>query len=175
MYRDQITTEITLPATAPSVSQQFWRLPDGMYDREGRREHLGIDITAAKGTPVLAAATGQVIASFYTPAYGHQVTIDHGGGFRTGYWHLNSRRVEVGDTVKRGQLLGGLGKTGLMASNTLHVHFVVMKRAAGGRFLPVDPSAYWTGGPGRVECFDPKRHWSDRPFKVTYPVLCRPG
>jgi len=176
MYPDQITIAEILPANAPSINQHYRRLPGG--GGQERDEHLGIDITAAKGTPVLAAAAGRVVLSLREPMYGNTVIIDHPPGadgtvMRTLYKHLNSRSVRAGDTVARGQPIGGLGRSGLLASGILHLHFELRKRNARGRYDAVDPGGWWTGGRGRVTCFDATLDWPDSPFRITYPVACR--
>jgi len=177
MYQDQITIPIDLPANAPSVSQLFWLLPDDGGGAQNRNEHLGIDITAQRDTPVIAPADGVVVSAFFEPMYGNRIVVEHdktrdGKRIQTSYWHLNNRKVEVGDKVRRGQLLGGLGNTGAMASGILHVHFAVLEEQPRGEMRPVDPSRYWSGGVGKVECYNPHRYWPRGGTKFTYPVAC---
>jgi len=78
-----------------------------------RRPHLGLDVAGPVGTPIHAAAPGEVVLAeadlFYT---GGTVAIDHGHGLTTIYSHLNSVDVQVGDTVDRGAPIGTLGATG---------------------------------------------------------------
>ena len=80
---------------------------------EARQPHLGIDIAAPAGTPVVAAAAGAVTLAepdlYFT---GGTVVIDHGHGLSTVYSHLSAVGVAVGQEVARGQLIGRIGSTG---------------------------------------------------------------
>lgn len=177
MYREQITIRTVLPPDAPSVFQQFRRLPPSRGGPDDRTEHLGIDFVARAGTPVLAAAPGRVTASFRGPGYGNEVVIDHGTDadgkrVRTVYKHMKTRRVAVGDKVVRGQQIGGVGRSGVMASGINHLHFELQVSPDGKRFTPVDPGAWWTGGAGRPACFRGQRPPA-RPLRITLPVACR--
>jgi murein DD-endopeptidase MepM/ murein hydrolase activator NlpD len=105
--------------------------------------HTGVDLAAPLGTPVLAAADGIVVAVAHTAiGYGNYVMIAHGGGVITLYAHLLETVVNVGDRVKRGQLIGREGSTGL--STGPHVHFEVRVNdqvVDPMRFLPALPGA----------------------------------
>jgi murein DD-endopeptidase MepM/ murein hydrolase activator NlpD len=164
---------VVMPRGAPSISQQFYRDPDGSG-------HLGIDVVDRIGTPVLAAAGGQVIDSYFEPAYGNRVTIDHGpntNGLRdiTVYKHLNSRKVSKGDGVGRGQMIATLGNTGALAGGIPHLHFEVRREVRPQVFRAIDPHEVWVGGVGKVSCFDPAARIEPDGFRTTYPVPCRPG
>lgn len=78
-----------------------------------RRPHLGLDIAAPVGTPVVAAAPGKVTLA-NTDMYftGGTVIIDHGHGLSTVYSHLSAVDARLGHDVKQGQLIGKLGSTG---------------------------------------------------------------
>ena len=74
--------------------------------------HLGVDFRGALGAPIRAANAGVVVLIDTFFLGGRVVYIDHGGGLTTGYLHLSRALVEVGDTVKRGQVIGLVGATG---------------------------------------------------------------
>ncbi|TWP52940.1 M23 family metallopeptidase [Lentzea tibetensis] len=76
-----------------------------------------------EGAPVLASADGVVNQSFYHSNAGNMIQINHGGRWFTTQIHLQSRAVAVGARVKRGQLIGRVGKTGPGANNHPHLHF----------------------------------------------------
>jgi murein DD-endopeptidase MepM/ murein hydrolase activator NlpD len=97
--------------------------------------HPGIDIAAARGTPVLAAAEGVVEASNFDDTYGWMVEIDHGYGIHTLYGHCTRNLVNVGDRVTRGKTIATVGSTG--KSTAPHLHFEVRKNG-----VPVDPKDY---------------------------------
>ena len=96
------------------------------------RFHSGLDFGAAIGSPIVAAADGQVIGAGWTGGYGRQVRIMHSGGIMTTYSHMSAVVAEPGTTVRQGQVIGYVGSSGL--STGPHLHFEVR---VGGR--PVDP------------------------------------
>jgi murein DD-endopeptidase MepM/ murein hydrolase activator NlpD len=176
MYPDQITIDVVIPANAPSIFQHYRRFPKSVSEQ--REEHLGIDIVATEGTPVIAPADGRVITSLIEPIYGNTVEIDHGldaqGRRLKGiYKHMQFRSVDVGDKVRRGQKLGGVGRTGLLSSGVLHLHFELRRENANGRFIAVDPSQFWAKGVGKITCYRNSKRWPRKPFRLTYPVVCR--
>jgi len=85
--------------------------------------HSGIDFRAPTGTPVYAPAGGTVVLTEPLVIRGNAVIIDHGWGVLTGYWHLSVSAVQVGQQVKRGDLIGKVGNTGL--STGAHLHWEV--------------------------------------------------
>ncbi len=92
------------------------------------RFHSGIDIGASYGTPVLAAAGGEVIQAGYFGGYGYSVMLYHGGGYATWYAHLSSIDVSMGQLVKRGGQVGRVGSTGW--STGPHLHFEIRIKGA---------------------------------------------
>jgi murein DD-endopeptidase MepM/ murein hydrolase activator NlpD len=101
--------------------------------------HDGTDFGAACGTPIYAAAAGEVIETGYFSAWGNRVVIDHGlmggDGIATAYNHMTSYAVSSGSRVSRGQLVGYVGTTGY--STGCHLHFNVYRNGT-----PVDPMGY---------------------------------
>jgi murein DD-endopeptidase MepM/ murein hydrolase activator NlpD len=86
--------------------------------------HTGIDIAAAGGTQILAAASGTVLKTGYSSAWGNYILLDHGGAIATFYAHMKtSALVKVGAVVTKGQKIGIVGTTGLSTGN--HLHFEV--------------------------------------------------
>ena len=86
-----------------------------------RRPHFGVDIAAPEGTPVYAPDNAKVLLAH--PAMvltGKTLLLDHGLGVKSVYVHLSEIAVHVGDTVKRGQLIGRVGKTGRATGSHLH-------------------------------------------------------
>ncbi|MBE3138802.1 MAG: peptidoglycan DD-metalloendopeptidase family protein [Actinobacteria bacterium] len=87
------------------------------------RFHAGIDIGSDSGTPVVAAASGEVVQAGYMGGYGYAVIIYHGGGFSTVYGHLSKFAVSTGQKVQRNQIIGYVGSTGYATGP--HLHFEV--------------------------------------------------
>lgn len=84
--------------------------------------HPGLDIGNRTGTPIVAADAGQVVVAGWSPiGYGNRIVIDHGNGWVTTYNHLSTFAVTVGDFVKAGEIIGGMGNTGY--STGPHLHF----------------------------------------------------
>lgn len=97
------------------------------------RTHTGVDITAPKGTPVYATADGTVTSESPGGGYGLTIIINHGYTYKTLYAHLSKKAVKPGQKVKRGQVIGYVGSTGM--STGAHLHYEVIKN--GQRVNPV--------------------------------------
>jgi murein DD-endopeptidase MepM/ murein hydrolase activator NlpD len=82
--------------------------------------HTGIDFRAPTGAPVRATASGKVVEADVVGGYGNMVEIDHGFGLTTRYAHLSVIDVEVGQTVKKGEIVGKVGSTGRSTGPHLH-------------------------------------------------------
>ncbi len=85
--------------------------------------HRGLDISADAGTPVRATADGVVVFSGYNTGGGNVVVIAHGHHFSTYYAHNRKNAAQVGQKVKRGNVIGYVGSTGSATGN--HVHYEV--------------------------------------------------
>lgn len=108
------------------------------YGRRWGRSHNGIDIAATPGTPIYAPAMGTVTFSDTKSGYGNYVMIDHGNGYVTTYAHMTARKVQVGDIVMPGDLIGTVGSTGRVTGP--HLHFEIL---CNGKY--VDPMLYIAG------------------------------
>lgn len=93
------------------------------FGKRSSETHEGIDIANSKGTPIKAAADGQVIYSGWQNGYGNVVIIDHGNGYESFYGHNSQLKVSEGVQVKRGDLIALMGSTG--RSTGPHSHFEI--------------------------------------------------
>ncbi|GFE64143.1 M23 family metallopeptidase [Litoreibacter roseus] len=105
----------------------------------GRRMHAGVDFAGARGTPIYAAADGEVIFAGWQSGYGKLVKIRHAFGVETRYAHNSAIRVKVGQRVSRGDRIGDMGATGRVTGT--HLHYEV--RVNGN---PVNPMTYIKAG-----------------------------
>ena len=87
--------------------------------------HKGMDFTAPKGTPVYASGDGKIYRAQRSSTFGKVIYIDHGYGYKTIYAHLNDMVVRRGESIKRGDLIGYVGNTGLSVAP--HLHYEVHK------------------------------------------------
>jgi len=120
-----------IPAIQPISNKELIRLASGYGYRihpvyKVKKLHTGIDFSAPTGTPIYATADGTVSkAKIRFSGYGKTVEIDHGFGFKTRYAHMHDFEVTEGQQVKRGQIIGYVGNTGL--STASHLHYEVIK------------------------------------------------
>jgi len=101
--------------------------------------HTGLDFRADAGEPVRATAAGIVTNASWSGGYGRMVEIDHGNGLSTRYGHLSAIDVEVGQSVKIGQIVGRVGSTGRSTGPHLHYETRVDGEA-------VDPQKFLRAG-----------------------------
>jgi murein DD-endopeptidase MepM/ murein hydrolase activator NlpD len=123
---------------APSAAGFIWPVNGPVvsgYGMRWGRLHEGIDISAASGTPIWAAAAGTVIYAGWLGGYGNLVVVDHGNGLATAYAHASAILVGVGQSVAQGETVALVGSTG--NSSGPHLHFEV--RVNG---VAVDPLLY---------------------------------
>jgi murein DD-endopeptidase MepM/ murein hydrolase activator NlpD len=135
---------VSLPPEPGAPGQLLWPVSGPITSPFGMRMHpvygrpilhAGIDIAAAQGTTIAAAADGRVIVAGYQGDCGKMVAIDHHGGLSTIYCHMSQIFVGVGQDVQRGQAIGAVGMTG--DATGPHVHFQVMQDGH-----PVDPMSF---------------------------------
>nr|NIQ03361.1 peptidoglycan DD-metalloendopeptidase family protein [Nitrospinaceae bacterium]NIR57256.1 peptidoglycan DD-metalloendopeptidase family protein [Nitrospinaceae bacterium]NIS87704.1 peptidoglycan DD-metalloendopeptidase family protein [Nitrospinaceae bacterium]NIT84570.1 peptidoglycan DD-metalloendopeptidase family protein [Nitrospinaceae bacterium]NIU46756.1 peptidoglycan DD-metalloendopeptidase family protein [Nitrospinaceae bacterium] len=98
-------------------------------------KHEGLDIAARMGSEIRATADGMVVLSGRENGYGNMVEVDHGYGVMTRYGHNSKNLVNVGDKIKRGQVIALVGNTG--RSTGPHVHYEVLVNG-----IPVSPRNY---------------------------------
>lgn len=118
-----------MPAAGPVTSYFGYRYHPILHFT---RFHAGIDIGASWGSPVVAAADGQVAAAGWAGGYGREVQIAHGGGIMSLYGHMSEIVASPGSFVHAGQVIGYVGSSGL--STGPHLHFEVRMRGT-----PVNP------------------------------------
>jgi murein DD-endopeptidase MepM/ murein hydrolase activator NlpD len=102
--------------------------------------HWGIDLAAAAGRVVGAAAPGTVVRAGWTDGYGLLVEVRHAGDLTTRYSHLSRALCHPGDAVEPGQAVGLVGQTGRATGP--HLHFEVWRGGAA-----TDPLAWLHGRP----------------------------
>lgn len=120
----------------------LWPVEGNITSRFGPRRgstHDGLDIAAPLGTPILAAASGEVIYSGALRGYGNLVILRHREGYATVYAHTQKNLVKEGERVRRGQAIARVGQTGRASGP--HLHFEIRKDNLARnplRYLPED-------------------------------------
>lgn len=124
-----------LPAIQPIDNKDLRKTASGWGYRihpiyKIKKFHYGIDFTAPIGTPIYSTADGEIQyiiknTDKASKGYGNLIIIDHGYGYRTLYAHMQKFGVKQGETVKRGEIIGYVGNTGL--STGPHLHYEVIK------------------------------------------------
>lgn len=150
--------ELWSSLSAPATSQKMWQgrfafpAPMVFYDcytswfgdRRSYNEspydyfHTGLDICTGSGTEIYATAPGTVVFAGFLTVRGNAIMIDHGWGVYTAYMHLSETRIETGEQVIAGQLIGISGGTGRVAGPHLHWEVIV----GGNQVEPLDWLAY---------------------------------
>lgn len=121
----------SIPAIQPISNEELKHQPSGFGWRthpiyKTSEFHPGMDFSAPEGTEIHATGDGVVsLATATDRGYGNHVKIDHGYGYETLYGHMTEFVVKLGQHVKRGELIGYVGSTGL--STGPHVHYEVIK------------------------------------------------
>lgn len=139
--RDYFNENEVLLATTPSirpVQSDFFTSTFGMRNdpyTNHRVLHKGLDLAAEHGSDIMAPADAVVIFVGHRGEYGKTVVLDHGFGMQTHYAHLSNYKVEVGQKVLRGQVIGAVGKTG--RTTGVHLHYEVRLNG-----IPQDPERF---------------------------------
>ncbi len=130
MAENKVDMLASIPAIQP-LSKNKSQLVSGFGYRlhpiyKTMRLHTGIDFAAKPGTPVYATGNGKVVRpnEGYS-GYGVVIVIDHGYGYQSLYAHLSKSVVRPGKVIKRGELIGYVGSTGLSAGP--HLHYEIIK------------------------------------------------
>ncbi|HSV96889.1 MAG TPA: M23 family metallopeptidase [Spirochaetota bacterium] len=128
---------VTRSAIETSDDKFIWPIDDvknvsSVLGLRGGRFHSGMDIPARRGEPVSASMEGRVVCSIYLAGFGNTIDIEHRNSFITRYSHLSALFVKKGDFVKKGQIVGLVGSTGVSTGN--HLHFEIRCND-----IPLDP------------------------------------
>jgi murein DD-endopeptidase MepM/ murein hydrolase activator NlpD len=101
-----------------------------------QQDHVGFDLSVTQRVPVEAANDGVVVLARYFGIYGNAVILDHGCGLLSLYGHLSSIDVKEGQTLKKKEVLGHSGASGLAGGD--HLHFGLFLQG-----VPVNPTEWW--------------------------------
>ena len=131
MAENQEEMVASIPAIMPISNKDLTRTASGWGYRihpiyKIRKFHEGMDFTASTGTEIYATGDGvvELVETSYR-GYGKRIIINHGYGYRTLYAHLSGFNVRQGQKVKRGEVIGFVGSTGM--STAPHLHYEVHK------------------------------------------------
>ncbi|SFM97718.1 Murein DD-endopeptidase MepM and murein hydrolase activator NlpD, contain LysM domain [Algoriella xinjiangensis] len=131
----------SMPVLKPVADKYVSRLASGYGSRfhpilKVNKMHKGLDFAASTGTPIYATGDGAVKVSEFNSGYGNMVVLKHGNGYESLYAHMSRAKVRSGQKVKRGDVIGYVGTTGL--STGAHLHYEIHKNGE-----PVDPIMYF--------------------------------
>ena len=120
----------SMPVLKPVGDKYVNRLASGYGSRfhpilKVNKMHKGLDFAAAAGTPIYATGNGKIKMSGYNSGYGNMVVIQHGNGYESLYAHMSKTKVRNNQKVKRGDVIGYVGSTGL--STGAHLHYEIHK------------------------------------------------
>lgn len=141
--RQPATLRLQLPVEGRFTGQFGLRR---YFNDQPRNPHSGLDIANDPGTPVGAAAAGEVIETGDYFFNGKTVFVDHGSGFITMYCHLREIGVDPGDRVDRGEHIGTVGATGRVTGPHLHWSVYLNGEAVDPLFFVEDADASYNNG-----------------------------
>jgi murein DD-endopeptidase MepM/ murein hydrolase activator NlpD len=129
VVRTDVERREALAAATPSIWPTIGWLSAGFGERADPFTgepgyHSALDISTEKGQPVFATANAIVASASWSGNYGNLLVLDHGFGLQTRYGHLSAFAVNVGDMVKRGDVIGYVGATG--RATGAHLHYEVL-------------------------------------------------
>lgn len=122
------------------VEAQFADVRTYTYDKKkvDQQVHLGFDLSVTANVPVLASNDGRVVHAGPLGIYGNCIVLDHGYGLQSIYGHMSSIGVKIGDAVKKQQIMGKSGATGLAGGD--HLHYSMQLDG-----VQVNPIEWWDG------------------------------
>lgn len=129
---------LRMPNAAPRAGFGDGRTYLYKNQRIDEQTHLGVDLASLENAQIPAANSGKVIFTGFYGIYGNAVIIDHGWGLQSIYSHLSQISVKEGDEVKKGQIIGNSGATGLAAGD--HLHFGMVLHG-----IEIQPIEWWDG------------------------------
>ncbi len=129
IYSSGSGSSVRSSGSNPVYEGYYMRPIVGGIKTQGVHGHNGIDFASSYGSNILASASGEVIisrSSGWNGGYGSYVVIKHGNGTQTLYAHLSGTAVSVGESVKQGQVIGYMGRSGQVKGHTgIHLHFEI--------------------------------------------------
>jgi murein DD-endopeptidase MepM/ murein hydrolase activator NlpD len=138
-----------------------------------RRPHNGVDFAAPVGTPVRTVADGTIVHAAYDRANGNMIKIKHSDRFTTAYLHLNkiTAGIKKGVKVKRGQMIGTVGKTGLATGAHLHFAYYDYGKYVDPLKIKLPSSVSVTAKPGKDLLAKYREALLDEHKKIDYSAL----
>ncbi len=120
--KDKLARTPSIAPTRGHISSRFGKRRDPFTGKI--KKHNGLDFSNRNYTPIYAPADGTVVNTFKNGSFGEFLVIDHGYSITTRYGHLAKYEVQVGQRVKRGDLIARIGNTG--RSTAPHLHYEVL-------------------------------------------------
>ncbi len=119
----RVGQRLSLPQRVPDYIWPLGHVDISSGYRQPRPAHQGVDLRAAKGTPIVAARAGQIAFVGRQSGFGNLVVIAHDDGLESWYGHNDRNLVEVGQWVEQGQTIAQVGRSGNATGYHVHVEF----------------------------------------------------